>query len=272
MFFKKRSQDTTPADRHGNTPLHLAVHKYDPDTVRVLLAQGADPQAVNAHGATPLAWGLAWAENYIIEELAEIAELLIAAGTPITTEMKTDLIRLGSTFEFAREAFDKESLPATDAALTKLYQLLDVPPVPQRIMHDGTSTITANPGPWKQQFLELEDKLVPAMGPAKTVQGEVIRIVGRIYDETYHNGGMNWDDDYRAMADFFLSTVNTGTPLPEAELIEATEMMETIRPAGDLVRADGSFIDDVQRLWELATTWVLANPMPIVLETPPYQR
>jgi hypothetical protein len=110
------------------------------------------------------------------------------------------------------------------------------------------------------------------MGPAKTVQGEVIRIVGRIYDETYHNGGMNWDDDYRAMADFFLSTVNTGTPLPEAELIEATEMMETIRPAGDLVRADGSFIDDVQRLWELATTWVLANPMPIVLETPPYGR
>jgi hypothetical protein len=83
---------------------------------------------------------------------------------------------------------------------------------------------------------------------------------------------MNWDDDYRAMADFYLATVNTGTPLSAAEFTEATEMIETIRPAGDLIRADGSFIDDVQRLWEFATTWVLANPEPVTLTTPPYQR
>ncbi|MCL1923539.1 MAG: hypothetical protein FWG15_06785 [Propionibacteriaceae bacterium] len=273
MFFKKKApQDSAPLDRHGNTPLHLAVGKYDPDAVRALLAEGAKPRARNTYGHTPLEHGMALAENYIIEELAEIAEILLAAGTPITKGMKTSLTKLGTSFEFAREAFDKESLPDTEAALTKLYTLLGVPPVPRRSMHDGITPITAEPGPWKQQFLELEDKLVPAQGSAQTVQGEVIRIAGRIYDETYHNGGMNWDDDYRAMADFYLSTLSSGTPLPPAELDEAASMIDVLRMAGDLIKDDGSCIDDVQRLWALATDWVLANPEPITLETPTYNR
>ena len=45
---------------------------------------------------------------------------------------------------------------------------------------------------WQAEFARLWDEFVPPRGQARTVQGELIRCVGRLTDEAYRNGNQNW--------------------------------------------------------------------------------
>src|SRR5262249_42713611 len=47
--------DVNAAQGDGTTPLHWAVYKIDADLVRALLARGAKPDVVNNYGSSPLA-------------------------------------------------------------------------------------------------------------------------------------------------------------------------------------------------------------------------
>src|SRR6478735_10081329 len=47
--------DVNAAQGDGTTPLHWAVYKIDADLVRALLARGAKPDVVNTYGSSPLA-------------------------------------------------------------------------------------------------------------------------------------------------------------------------------------------------------------------------
>ena len=62
--------------------------------------------------------------------------------------------------------------------------------------------------------------LIPSSGAAKTVQGEVIRIPGRVRDELDRNGGVNWDRDYRKMLQALPQYLSLGIPLSDQELAE----------------------------------------------------
>ena len=112
----------------------------------------------------------------------------------------------------------------------------------------------------------LWDFLVPSSGVAKNVQGEVIRITGRIRDELYRNGGTNWDKDYQKMLDALLVHFASGTSLSECELNEIRKLTTSIRAKGDV---DEEITDC---LCEFAVQWVLKNPNPISLNKPSYDR
>src|SRR6202045_2859691 len=47
--------DVNAAQGDGTTPLHWAVYKIDADLVRALLERGAKPDVVNSYGSSPLA-------------------------------------------------------------------------------------------------------------------------------------------------------------------------------------------------------------------------
>ena len=47
--------DVNAAQGDGTTPLHWAVHKIDADLARVLLERGAKPDVINSYGSSPLA-------------------------------------------------------------------------------------------------------------------------------------------------------------------------------------------------------------------------
>src|SRR5258707_4058415 len=47
--------DVNAAQGDGTTPLHWAVYKVDADLVRALLERGAKPDVMNNYGSTPLA-------------------------------------------------------------------------------------------------------------------------------------------------------------------------------------------------------------------------
>lgn len=146
-----------------------------------------------------------------------------------------------------------------------MYKLFAVEPVARRVVHDGVSPIIPCEGTWKKKFNYLWDYLVPSSGPAKTVQGELIRIGGRIGDEFYRNGGINWDREYRKMADALPGYFSLGTALSDDELAELNTLISEIKAKG----TSDAILD---RICELAVVWVVKNPEPIALAKPSYNR
>ena len=129
-------------------------------------------------------------------------------------------------------------------------------------MHDGKSPIAAKAARWEDQHQELWELLVPSSGAAATIQGEVIRISGRINDEIGRNGGGNWDGDYRKMADAFLQHVGSGQSLPAPSLDEARQLVRAVK--GQRGARPGC----------AGLPWirVALNPEPITLPAPDYER
>src|SRR6201989_249840 len=49
--------DVNAAQGDGTTPLHWAVYKIDADLARALLERGAKPDVINSYGSSPLSGG-----------------------------------------------------------------------------------------------------------------------------------------------------------------------------------------------------------------------
>lgn len=269
-------------DDDGNTPLHSAAGVYNAETVSLLLRHGASVDALNNEGLTPLCYALRQCGNIDIVGMANVAQVLLDAsqaserkglltrlmniggfGKPtITQEMKEYVLRIGADFEFMRADYNPDHVDETSAALDQLYKLFDVSPVPQRALHDGKSPIVAKMASWEDRHQELWELLVPAMGAAQTIQGEIVRISGRIHNELEGNGGSNWDADFKNAADAFLSYIQAGVPLSEDDRAQASEIVAEVK------RRQG----DTHRMCELAVNWVALNPTPIILPPPDYDR
>lgn len=272
-------------DTNGDTPLHAAAKFANVEAVRALLDHGARVDDVNNAGLTPLAAGLRQCDNVKIARMAQVAELLLPRTrtdepkglsallkrlAPVKTQnraadvpdMRASVRRIGETFEFHRANFNPDSVDEASAGLDRLYALFDVPAVPRRNMHDGRSPIVAVSSSWQDQHEELWALLVPSSGAATTVQGEVIRISGRIANEVEGNGAVNWDAEYKAMARAFLSHLSEGSALPAPELEEASRLVAHVRSE------DGASIE----LCRLAVEWVKLNPDPAPLGPVDYRR
>ena len=63
---------------------------------------------------------------------------------------------------------------------------------------------------WTQDYRRLWKELVPRRGQAKTVQGELIRCIGKLTDEAYRNGNENWDENFELMVQFVGKTLDDG--------------------------------------------------------------
>ena len=171
--------DVSAVDGQDATPLHHAAGLARFDAIRTLIRCGADPHSRDRGGRTPLALALASCSNAGIVATVAIAELLLGLGSMVDEAMRIRVRRIGEAFEFSRESFNPDRLDAADAALTRLYALFEVTPVPPLIRHDGLARIEVQPGPWPTQYDDLWKLLVPATGSASTAQGEAIRICGR---------------------------------------------------------------------------------------------
>jgi Ankyrin repeats (many copies) len=264
------------------TPLHSAAGAHNVRTAQILLQHGARANAVNREKMTPLIYALERCSNASLENMAPLAELLLENDQPVQAklgglfakifspqskredgpDLKALITRIGTDFEFHRSNFNPDSADAASAALDRLYQLFEVPPVARRKMHDGKLPIVAKAANWEDCHQELWELLVPSSGHAATVQGEVVRLSGRIRDELDGNGGINWDADFRKMADALLKHVGSANPLPDTELADAHSITSELKGRRG----------DTARLCELAVRWVALNPQPLKLAEPDYRR
>lgn len=260
--------DVHATDNRGNTALHKAAAVGNLHTARLLLQHGAHVDAVNDAQLTPLAFALQQCGNVDIPQTAAMAQLLLqahagkGAADPVTAGMREFVQHIGTEFEFHRSNFNPDSVDATGAALDQLYSLFGVAPVARRAVHDGKSPIIATAATWEGRHQQLWELLVPSGGAAATVQGEAIRVSGRISNELDANGGINWDAQFRQMATALLTYLGSGQPLPAASLDEAAGIVDAVNKKSG----------DTARLCELAVEWVALNPTPIALAAPAYKR
>ena len=250
----EKGADIESKAAYDETPLFGAG--YHPEVTALLIAKGADVKAKNDMKRTPMEAMLHTVQSIDISKAAKTAELYLKAGLKPTKFAKEQITRIGEDFEFHREKFNPEYLEETDAGLQQLYKLFNVPPVPRRIQHDGQSSIILTGDTWEKRYMQAWDSLVPSNGSAATVQGEVVRIAGRINLELLRNAMGNWDKEYRKMLTAISSYLQQGNPLSESELAEVTDIQKHI------LEDDGT---GTQRLCELATAWVVQNPQPIAL-------
>ena len=249
-------------NNYGYTPLHSAADSHNAANAKLLIANGANINEKNESGMTPLETGLYSCRNIDIEETVKLAKVFLDAGIEKTEKMKSLVEEIGKTFEFHREGFNPESVDEVSDALQNLYQLFDVNPVPKRQKYDGKSPIVAQSNDWQQQHTEFWELLVPSSGQANTVQGEAIRITGRISNELEGNGGINWNADFTKMADALLDMLTKGNSLPETDVSEAASIVK------DVKKKTGN----TSRLAQLAVQWVNQNPTPLKLEPQKYKR
>jgi len=244
------------------TPLHAAASSHNAAHARLLIQHGARVDELNKEKLTPLELALRGCNNIDIENMVMLAKVLLEAGAEKTHLMPGFIEEIGKRFEFHRSGFNSEHVDAVSNALNELYEIFEVSPVPRRQIHDGKSAVVVRSKTWQKQHEELWNLLVPSQGAAATVQGEVIRISGRIAHELDGNGGCNWDAEYKKMADAFLEHVQGGKALSPPDLAEAAAIVAEVKRKGG----------DTARMAELAVKWVMQNPEPIKLKPPSYQR
>lgn len=247
------------------TPLHDAANFHNEEAVRLLLSHGAKIDAANLHGDTPLESMLHKCKNLDIPQAAAISKIFLEAGAEVTDKTKAYVKKIGENFELYRDSFNPDSLEYTENGLKQLYGLFTVPPAAPLNRHDGRTRIKVIDGPWHKQHDALWKLLVPGSGHAKTIQGEIIRISGKVAYEVMDNGGINWDSDYRKMVKFLVECFASANPLTEAEQNEAKKIEQ-------LVSRFGQAGNEPERLMELAVKWVAQNPDPIETGTLQYKR
>ena len=250
----EKGADIEAIAEYDETPLHAAG--YYPEVTALLIAKGANVKAKDDMKHNPMEAMLYSVQSIDIPKAAKTAELYLKAGLKPTKFAKEQITRIGEDFEFHRNNFNPEYLEETDAGLQQLYKLFNVSPVPRRIQHDGKSPIVLTGNTWEARYEQAWILLVPSNGSATTVQGEVVRIAGRVNDELLRNAMGNWDKEYRKMLTAISGYLQQGNSLSQSELAEVADIQKHI------LEDDGS---GTQRLCELATAWVVQNPEPIAL-------
>ena len=275
----KHGADVNALDYMEQTPLFAAADGGHADIVKLFLENGAVPDHHQKHfgeniGRTPLL--------NMLERLrpgnrgkAAVARILIEAqggkdNIPAKEwEMAQGFVSAkGKSFEFSRSGMEEEYRKLAEAEMQELYALFEVDAPKPVIRHDGVSKIEVdNTLSFTEQYDKLWEYLVPAKGKCDTVQGEVIRITGRVCDEVYRNGGANWDNDYRrmlrALSDYFIQ----GEPLSEADLKTAENACTCINGTNG---CGGE--NEITVLQKLAVKWVSMNSEPITLGEVAYKR
>jgi hypothetical protein len=115
--------------------------------------------------------------------------------------------------------------------------------------------------PWRSEFNRLWKELVPPQGQAKTVQGELIRAAGRLSDEAYRNGNINFGTGHKILCEYIRLNLEDPTIFSTDEIEEIDRCINEILDAEhpDL-RGSASCH---YRLAEKVVKWCESKPDPI---------
>ncbi|MDE6234038.1 MAG: hypothetical protein K2M60_11940, partial [Lachnospiraceae bacterium] len=208
---------------------------------------------------------------------ADIAELLISVqnrqgGIPSDewTKAQEYISDMGHEFELRKSDMNAEYRNKVERVMKRYYAIFDVAPAKPVIKHDGKFLIEVDRSiSIGEQHSALWEFLVPSSGRCVTMQGEVIRIIGRIDDESNRNGGANWDAEYRKMLEALTKYFLQGNALDKDEIEDMKNAINKINTHKAACIICQKAID---KLMELAVKWVIQNPEPVPLGNIDYNR
>jgi hypothetical protein len=115
---------------------------------------------------------------------------------------------------------------------------------------------------WKKEHTRLWAELVPKSGQAPTLQGELIRIAGKLTDQAFRNGNTNWDADHERMWRFVGKHLDDSSTFSKEERALIREKIDEIIRDYDSpdVSGDGCCYYLIS---EKVVDWCIAHPKPI---------
>ena len=111
---------------------------------------------------------------------------------------------------------------------------------------------------WRSEFQRLWKELVPATGQATTIQGELIRAIGRLSDEAYRNGNYNFDKGHRIQCKYLRENLEDPTVFSEVEIQEIDRWIDRVLDAKHPELSGAS--SPYYRLAEKVVMWCKAKP------------
>ena len=233
-----KTREINACDRYGDTALH--INKLPMEMVKWLIENGADINLKDKYEKTPLGYQTPFPDR--VNDF-----LILGAQIDEKTFLDTckEAIKKYPGREEAIKLFIEYGATITDEIASLIDQIIK-PSKPKEKL-------------WKKQFHEFWSSLVPNRDKAETVQGEIIRIVGKVGHEILDNGGINWNNDFSKMLQTLIMYFSKGVPLSK-------EDMDAVSVAKKQL-SGGAFNEEaVEKLEELAVKWVLANPTLIKLK------
>jgi uncharacterized protein len=253
--------DVNAADKQGFTPLHSACQVGALAAARQLLDAGATVDSVTVSGMTPLYLAVVGGNGELVSLLRESgADPLIATeqgGTPLELARRLANSRMAQYFEDVPEVSLSPAVPKS------------VKPETVHRTPDAARMTDAGEHSWQGEYQRLWDELVPSRGQASTVQGELVRCVGRLTDEAYLNGNQNWStgsghDRMLAYIERILLS-DIGFDAQRGATIK-----RDVRRARDLEHPDTEGEDTCyRRMKEAVVDWCMRHPEPIPRESDP---
>lgn len=260
--------------KRGSTPLMSAAAKGHVEVTELLLAHGADPDCPGASGLA-----LDWALN---SKHDAVVELLLEAGTDCSyqdshgnqvlwpcmrlygetrlhwlermLELGANPHRLSRHGGSAMAAAVDMDMPSVQALFSKIAVPGDADAAAYKEVGESAVLVGVSGAySWKKLHSALWEELVPPSGPAPTMQGEMIRCIGRLTDEAYRNGNINWGPMHVGMLGF----------LKQHLLAEGgnKELSEALRELGQHTRIDTSGDGSPHYLVSQAVVaWCVARP------------
>ena len=266
-----RGGDINARDTSDQTALFDVVERFPVVDVSRMMSWGADPLVVadsRVYGkATLMEYALRQESLFDAPRALPVMRLLLSLGAPVGERVPVALRsmdRMRCTFvtHGLPDHLSQSRVDEASAALSELCALFGVeqreaqraPVVGERLELDPSV-------PALRQHGELWDLLVPDSGQCQTLQGEVIRIAGRVGYEVYDNGGINWDRSFGKLLDQYLSVVRSGLPMPPDSVARAEAAVASLKSRSMSHQA----VDDIT---ELAVAWVRLNPVLVETDLP----
>lgn len=122
-----------------------------------------------------------------------------------------------------------------------------------------------NKGRYEKEYRELWDSLVPQSGQANTIQGELVRVIGRLASECYRNGNANWNRGFRIYTNFLARHLTDERIFDAQALSQIKEDLQTIRKFGSDSRTlkYSKEEDEFDRITDRVVEWCQNRPEPI---------
>jgi hypothetical protein len=126
-------------------------------------------------------------------------------------------------------------------------------------------------GRHEQEYFQLWDDLVPISGQADTVQGELVRAIGRLAGELERNGNGNWDDGFRRFVRFLRDRLSDPAVFdkPTRDLIG--EDLRQIEAIGEGTAGYSAWDEECayDRVTDRVVEWCRLHPEPITRQHDP---